>query len=297
MTDQFTLDKRRVRHSFDRAASTYDQVAVLQREICDRMAERLQYIKLEPQVILDAGSGTGYGSRLLRKRYAKARVIELDIAPAMLRASRQKQPGWKRLLPFMAAEQQICGDIEALPLQAGSVGMIWSNLALQWCNDLDVTFAGMNRALESGGLLMFSTFGPDTLKELRQTFGTLDGLAHVNRFLDMHDIGDALMRSGFAAPVIDMETVTLTYNDLAGLMRDLKALGAHNANQGRGRGLLGKAAWQRLQQNYEVLRRDGKLPATYEVVYGHAWKGEKKQSSLPGGAQVIDLNALYRGGR
>ncbi|MBZ0097133.1 MAG: malonyl-ACP O-methyltransferase BioC [Sulfuricella sp.] len=285
MTDQFTLDKRRVRHSFDRAAATYDQVAVLQREICDRMAERLQYIKFEPQVILDAGSGTGYGSRQLRGRYAKSRVIELDIAPAMLRASRGQQPAWKRLLPFVAAEERVCADIENLPLRAGSVGMIWSNLALQWCNDLEATFAGMHAALESGGLLMFSTFGPDTLKELRQTFGTLDAHAHVNRFLDMHDIGDALLRAGFAAPVMDMETVTLTYDDLAGLMRDLKALGAHNANQGRGRGLLGKGAWQRLQQNYEALRRDGKLPATYEVVYGHAWKGEKKQA--PGEAQVV----------
>jgi malonyl-CoA O-methyltransferase len=285
MTDQFTLDKRRVRRSFDRAAATYDQVAVLQREVCERMAERLQFIKFEPQTILDAGSGTGYGSRLLRERYAKARLIELDIAPAMLRASRSHQPAWKRLLPFLAAQEQVCGDIEALPLRAGSVGMIWSNLAMQWCNDLDATFAGIWRALESGGLLMFSTFGPDTLKELRQSFGALDGHAHVNRFLDMHDIGDALMRNGFAAPVMDMETVTLTYDDLAGLMRDLKALGAHNANQGRGRGLLGKSAWQRLQQQYEALRRDGKLPATYEVVYGHAWKGEKKPA--PGEAQVV----------
>lgn len=285
MTDQFTLDKRRVRRSFDRAAATYDQVAVLQREVCERMAERLQFIKFEPQTILDAGSGTGYGSRLLRERYAKARLIELDIAPAMLRASRSHQPTWKRLLPFLAAQEQVCGDIEALPLRAGSVGMIWSNLAMQWCNDLDATFAGMWRALESGGLLMFSTFGPDTLKELRQSFGALDGHAHVNRFLDMHDIGDALMRNGFAAPVMDMETVTLTYDDLAGLMHDLKALGAHNANQGRGRGLLGKSAWQRLQQQYEALRRDGKLPATYEVVYGHAWKGEKKPA--PGEAQVV----------
>lgn len=294
MTDQFTLDKRRVRLSFDRAAATYDQAAVLQREICARMAERLQYIKLKPRLILDAGSGTGFGSRLLRERYAGSHVVELDIAPGMLRASRQKQPGWKRLLPFLAAEQQICGDIEALPLRAGSVDMIWSNLALQWCNDLDAAFAGMCSALEIGGLLMFSTFGPDTLKELRLAFGALDGDTHVNRFLDMHDIGDALVRAGFAAPVMDMETITLTYDDLAGLMRDLKALGAHNANQGRGRGLLGKAAWQRLQQGYEALRRDGKLPATYEVVYGHAWKGEKKQPNT--GPQVVDLKHLHRKG-
>ncbi len=285
MTDQYTLDKGRVRRSFDRAAATYDRVAVLQREVCERMAERLQYVKSEPGVILDAGSGTGYGAHLLRGRFARARVVELDLAPAMLGASRRKQPGWRRLLPFLAEPAQVCGDIERLPFRSGSIGMIWSNLAMQWCNDFDATFAGMWQALENGGLLMFSTFGPDTLKELRQAFGALDGYAHVNRFPDMHDIGDALMRNGFAAPVMDMETITLTYDDLAGLMRDLKALGAHNANQGRGRGLLGKAAWQRLQQQYEMLRRNGKLPATYEVVYGHAWKGEKKPA--PGEPQVV----------
>lgn len=279
MTDQYTLDKRRIRQSFDRAAPTYDRAAVLQREVCERMAERLQYIKAEPGFILDAGSGTGYGANLLRTRYPKARVIELDLAPAMLAASRQKQPGWKRMLPFMPQSLQICGDLEHLPLRSGSLDMIWSNLALQWCNDLDTAFEGMRQALGDGGLLMFSTFGPDTLKELRQAFGSLDGHAHVNRFVDMHDIGDTLMRNGFAAPVMDMETITLTYDDLAGLMRDLKSLGAHNANEGRGRGLLGKTTWQRLQQEYELLRRDGKLPASYEVVYGHAWKGDKKHNA------------------
>jgi malonyl-CoA O-methyltransferase len=252
------------------------------------MAERLELIKSEPALILDAGSGTGFGSRLLRQRYAGARVIELDIAPGMLRASRSRQPGWKRLLTFLSGPEQVCADLEALPLRDGSVNMIWSNLALQWCNDLEASFAGMARVLADGGLLMFSTFGPDTLKELRQAFGSLDGHAHVNRFLDMHDVGDALMRAGFAAPVMDMETVTLTYDELSGLMHDLKALGAHNANQGRGRGLLGKTAWRRLQQNYEALRRDGKLPATYEVVYGHAWKGERRPPK--GGPQVVQFH-------
>ena len=288
MNDQFLLDKQRVRRSFDRAAATYDQVAVLQREVCQRMAERLQFIRAEPAVILDAGAGTGFGARLLRQHYAGARVIELDIAPGMLRASRSHQPGWKKWLPFLAGPEQVCADLEALPLRDGSIGMIWSNLALQWCNDLEATFAGLERVLEKGGLLMFSTFGPDTLKELRLAFGALDGHAHVNRFMDMHDVGDALMRAGFAAPVMDMETLTLTYDDLAGLMHDLKALGAHNANRGRGRGLLGKSAWQRLQQNYETLRRDGKLPATYEVVYGHAWKGERKPPK--GGPQVVQFH-------
>lgn len=284
--DALTIDKQRVRSSFNRAASSYDRVAVLQRTVAERMNERLAFVKFQPAVILDGGCGTGYGQALLKARYPAARQIGLDIAINMLRLTRGAQPWWKSWLPGKQSEAAlVCGDLESLPLKPACVDMIWSNLALQWCNDLEATFADARRVLAPNGLFMFSTFGPDTLMELRQAFSRIDGHTHVSRFQDMHDVGDALMRAGFAAPVMDMETVTLTYEDLAGLMRDLKALGAHNANQGRGRGLLGKGAWQRLQQNYEALRRDGKLPATYEVVYGHAWKGERKQ--VPDEPQVI----------
>lgn len=284
--DKLTLDKRAVRHAFDRAASTYDAHAVLQREICDRMAERLQFLKFTPHTILDAGCGTGYGSRKLLAHYPKARLVALDIAPAMLRAARSRNPGWQRLLPWLARSRAsyVCGDLESLPLKPAGVDMLWSNLALQWCNDLDAAFAGMHRVLAPDGLLMFSTFGPDTLKELRQAFGQLDGDPHVSRFTDMHDIGDALVRAGFSAPVMDMDIVTLTYDDLASLMRDLKDIGAHNAAAGRRQGLMGKGEWQRLQALYETFRREGKLPATYEVIYGHAWRGE---APLPDGGQVV----------
>lgn len=283
--DDLNLDKRQVRRAFSRAASTYDAAAALQREVCDRMLERLEWLKFVPRTILDVGSGTGYGSQGLRRHYPEAQLIALDIAPAMLAAARAKE-GWRRHLPWPGKRRQgyVCGDLEALPLRAGSVDMLWSNLAMQWCNDLPAAFDGMQRVLAPDGLLMFSTFGPDTLKELRQAFGELDGYPHVSRFADMHDIGDALVQAGFSAPVMDMDMITLTYDDLAQLMRDLKAIGAHNAAAGRRKGLMGKDEWRRLQALYETRRRDGKLPATYEVVYGHAWRGEKPSA---GGEQVM----------
>ena len=284
--DQLRIDKQRMRRSFERAAATYDHVAVLQRTVAARMAERLQFVKFTPSLVLDAGCGTGYARKLLRDRYREARLIELDIALGMLRVARGARPWWRKLLPGdSAGVDYVCGDLDALPLPSACVDLVWSNLALQWCNDLDVTFAGVRRVLAPNGLFMFSTFGPDTLRELRQAFGAVDGYTHVSRFQDMHDIGDALARAGFAEPVMDMEHFTLTYDDVAGLMRDLKALGAHNATQGRRHGLAGKTAWRRMESAYEQLRRDGKLPATYEVVYGHAWA----PASLPDGRQVVQM--------
>lgn len=285
MSDALSIDKRRMRRSFERAAESYDQVAVLQRAVAERMAERLQFVKFAPLSILDAGCGTGHARRLLRASYPQARLIELDIALGMLRKARGVQPWWKKLLPGAAEVAYVCGDLEALPLQSGSVDMVWSNVALQWCNDLDATFAGVRRVLAPNGLFMFSTFGPDTLKELRQAFGQADGFTHVSRFADMHDIGDALVRAGFATPVMDMEYFSLTYDSVSGLMRDLKALGAHNATQGRRQGLAGKSAWRRMEAEYEKLRREGRLPATYEVVYGHAWAPDR----LADGRQVVSM--------
>jgi malonyl-CoA O-methyltransferase len=171
---------------------------------------------------------------------------------------------------------QVCADVEALPLAASSVEMIWSNLAVQWCNDLPATFVELHRVLKADGMLMFSTLGPDTLKELRQAFKGVDERSHLNRFADMHDIGDMLMQAGFAEPVMDMEYMTLTYEDVRSVLHDLKGIGAQNTTAGRGKGLMGKAAWGRLLENYEKLRRDGRLPATYEVVYGHAWKPQPR---------------------
>ncbi|AUH52877.1 malonyl-[acyl-carrier protein] O-methyltransferase BioC [Chromobacterium sp. ATCC 53434] len=294
MSEAFYTDKARVRASFEKAAASYDSAAVLQREVSDRMAERLDYIKHQPAVILDAGAGTGYGSAELRRRYPQARVVELDLAHAMLLASRERGRAGDGLLKKLfkpSLPWQINADIERLPLADASVDMIWSNLTIQWINEPDRMFAEMRRVLKPDGLLMFSTLGPDTLFELRAAFAGVDGATHVNQFIDMHDIGDALMRAGFAEPVMDMEKIVLTYDDARGVMRDLKAIGAHNATAGRGRGLMGKQAWRGVEQTYEQYRQGGKLPASYEVVYGHAWKGTGKKLAKMSddGRQVIEF--------
>ncbi|SEQ13929.1 malonyl-ACP O-methyltransferase BioC [Nitrosomonas ureae] len=281
MNSEYTLDKKQLRTAFGRAAHSYDQAAVLQREISHRMLSRLEYIKYRPDIILDAGSGTGYGSQQLAKRYPKSQLIALDIAWTMLSHARPNTAWWQRVLPLQQQRADyVCADIEQLPIKNESVGMVWSNLAFQWCNDLEHTFAEMHRILRTDGLLMFSTFGPDTLKELRQAFARIDGYQHVNRFADMHDIGDMLVNNRFSTPVMDMEYITLTYDDAVSVMRDLKAIGAHNVLQGRQQGLMGKNKWQQAISEYEKLRRDGKLPATFEVVYGHAWKPFDPRSIL-----------------
>jgi malonyl-CoA O-methyltransferase len=177
--------------------------------------------------------------------------------------------------------------MERLPLAADSMNLVWSNLALQWANDLEATLMGFHRVLAPGGLLMFATFGPDTLKELRASFAEIDAAPHVNRFTDLHDIGDMLIHAGFSSPVMEMEILTLTYTDLKALMRDLKGIGAHNAATARRRGLLGKAAWAWLERSYETHRQHGRLPATFEVIYGHAWAGDKTRRE--DGRQVIQF--------
>ena len=282
--NEFEIDKRAVRRAFSRAAHSYDAAAILQREVCQRMLERLDYIKLQPARILDAGSGTGWGARQLAQRYPAAQVVTLDIALGMLQVARD-QSGWWRNLFAGSQQSRLCADIEALPLAANSVEMVWSNLALQWCNGLPATFCGLHHVLKVDGLLMFSTFGPDTLKELRSAFHGVDGYSHTNRFTDMHDIGDMLVHSGFAEPVMDMEIITLTYGDVKAVMRELRGIGAHNATAGRAQGMLGKAAWNMMLENYERMRRDGKLPATFEVIYGHAWKPEPLTTG--DGTQII----------
>ena len=292
MTDAiYDLDKKQVRAAFGRAAASYDAHAVLQREICDRMLERLDYVKHAPSTLLDAGAGTGYGAARLRSRYPQAHLVALDLAESMLQIARPQPRLWQRIsraAPFSA----VCADIDRLPLKTSSVDMVWSNLALQWCNDLNVSFAEMYRVLAPNGLLMFSTFGPDTLKELRQAFNTVDGYSHVNRFVDMHDIGDVLVHAGFGTPVMDMEYITLTYADLKTLLQELKAIGAHNVTAGRNPGLMGRARWQALESAYEKFRREGRLPATYEVVYGHAWVNQKTRTA--DGHQIIQMNIQRR---
>lgn len=286
-----TVDKNLVRKAFEKAATTYDANAVLQREIADRMLERLDYIKHQPRTLLDAGTGTGYGAQHLRTRYPDTAIIALDLAESMLKIARPQTSLWQKLrgtTPFHA----VCADIDQLPLKTSSVDMVWSSLALQWCNDLNVSFAELYRVLAPGGLLMFATFGPDTLKELRAAFAEVDGYSHVNEFVDMHDIGDVLVSAGFNTPVMDMEYITLTYADLKTMLLELKGIGAHNVTAGRNQGLMGRARWTALEAAFERRRKDGRLPATYEVIYGHAWVNQKTRTQ--DGYQIVQMNIQRR---
>ena len=264
MTSSF--DPRHVRRAFSRAASSYDAAAALQREVEKRLLESLDYLEdRQPQVVLDVGSGTGHATATMKKRWPKAQVIALDLAAPMLHQAR-KQAGWWK--PFA----RVCADAQALPLLDQSVDVIYSNLCLQWVDDLPAVFAGFRRVLKPGGLLLCSTFGPDTLVELREAFAQADAVPHVSRFAPIAQFGDALMMSGFRDPVLDRDLFTLTYDDLTALMRELQAIGATNARVDRRHTLTGRGRFAAARAAYEPLRRaDGKLPSSWEVIYAHAW--------------------------
>lgn len=276
-TAQF-VDPRQVRRNFARAAATYDEVAVLQREIGGRMLERLDYVRLEPTRILDLGCGTGASLVALHERYPKARLIGVDLSEAMLRAGRAHGSRLRWLLPFLHVDRALlAADATTLPVKPQSVDLLWSNLLLPWIDDPLEVFHEAYRVLKVGGLLMFSTLGPDTLKELRACFTDRD--AHTHCFTDLHDYGDMLLASGFADPVMDVEMVTMTYPGFDDLLADLRRSGSACAMQSRRRGLMGRAAWAATRAAYEGLARDGRLPASFEVVYGHAWKTAPKKTA------------------
>ena len=274
------LDRAQIRRSFERAARRYDEVAVLQARVRERLVARLDLVKLEPALVLDLGCGTGHAADALARRYPRARVLALDLAEAMLRTARRRHR-------FRRPAALVCGDLSRLPLPAASANLVFCNLALQWCDDLDAALAELLRVLKPRGLLSFTTFGPDTLKELRAAWAEADAGVHVHDFLDMHDIGDALVRAGFAEPVLDVEMYTLTYADSRAVLRDLEAVGARNASVDRPRGLTGRRRFADFEAAYERFRRDGVLPATYEVVYGHAWKVPPKKAA--DGRSVIEF--------
>jgi malonyl-CoA O-methyltransferase len=257
--DPYGVDAGHVRQTFNAAAETYDAAAVLQAEVRSRLLERLDAVSVEPARILDAGAGTGQAAPGLAARFPDADLLLVDLADSMLRAARGR--GWPA----------VCADAARLPFGQGAFGLVYSNLMLQWAPDLDRVFGEFRRVLNGGGLLVFSTFGPDTLAELRAAWASADGYTHVNRFIDMHDVGDALVRSGFAEPVLDLEHFTLTYPDLRALMGDLKAIGARNVTAGRSRGLTGRGRLAAAEREYERWRRDGRLVSTWEVIYGIAW--------------------------
>ena len=259
------LDKKSVKKFFNRAAKSYDRAAILQVEVQNRLLQRLTWIRHRPETVIDIGCGTGKGIRGLQTAYPRARIFALDIAQDMLLLARSRYR-------WFSGKRLVAADMERLPFADRSFDLVYSSLALQWCNDLSATLKEFARMSRPGALLLFSSFGPATLRELAASWQALDAYPHVHRFVDMHDVGDAMLAAGFAQPVVDAETIRMEYDEFRPLLDDLKNIGASNADIGRRRGLMTPARLNELEQRYrEQGFVDGRYVATYEVVYGHAW--------------------------
>jgi malonyl-CoA O-methyltransferase len=279
------IDARRVRALFAEpqrvAAADF-----LRREIAERMHERLSLVKIVPQRVLDAGCGAGPDLGALQKTYPAAQIVGIDASPAMLAGARTPAPAMRslnqmlsRLMPAKAGVDLLCGDFGSLPFGPNSIDLVWSNLALHWHPQPDRVFAEWRRVLRVDGLLMFSNFGPDTFKELRTAFAALDETPHTLPFVDMHDFGDQLVEAGFSTPVMDAERITVTYGTVEALLADVRAIGG-NPLATRRRGLIGRAAWQRMVDALEATRgADGKIGLTFEVIYGHAFRPVPKTTA------------------
>jgi len=265
-----SINQQRVRAAFDGAAQTYDAAALLQTEVCRRLLEKLDIVRLQPGFILDMGSGTGSAIPGLYRRFPKAHIIALDLSEQMLLKAGQRG----RLLQRPSL---LCADLESLPLATDSIDLIFSSLSMQWCNHLNTVLSEARRVLKPGGLFVFTTFGPDTLKELRWSWQQVDDKVHVNAFADMHDIGDALLQTGYAEPVMEAEIITVNYSCADDLMLDLKHIGANITAEGHRQGLTTVHVLERVRQAYEGFRTADGLPASYEIVYGHAWKAVPTQ--------------------
>jgi malonyl-CoA O-methyltransferase len=272
----FGLDRRAVAQAFDRASGSYDAAAALQERVRNELLGRLEELPVQPRAVLDLGAGTGHAARALKRRFPESAVVAVDIAPGMLMQARQ-QSRWLRRFARVRA------DAYALPFTDGAFDLVFSSLMLQWCDDLDAVFGEIARVLAPGGLLLFSTFGPGTLAELRESWAASGaGGNHVNHFFDPHALGSALMQAGLAEPVLDVDRIVANYPDVMSLMRELKAIGAHNVTRGRARGLTGPRRLAAMTEAYESLRREGQLPATWEIVHASAWGSERRMPANEG---------------
>ncbi|HEU4603706.1 MAG TPA: malonyl-ACP O-methyltransferase BioC [Steroidobacteraceae bacterium] len=281
---EFELDPRRVRRAFDRAARTYDRAAAVQGEIRSRLLERLDLIRLQPKTVLDLGAGTGVGARALKDRYPAAQVIALDSSLGMLQRARIHQ---RWLKPF----RTLAADAAKLPLREGSVDLVISNLMLEWCSQPDAVFRELRRVARPQGLVMFTTLGPDTLKELRAATTQVWGQAQLHRFIDMHDIGDALMRAGFADPVMDTETLGVTFASVRSLVDELKQTGALSHRPLRP-GLTSHRRLRTLEDRFPPEKAPHRF--TLEVVYGHAWVPTGTRTRRTDAEFAIPLTSIGR---
>lgn len=277
-------EKAEICNVFNTHAADYAQAAVVQHEIGERLFERLHYLKIKPRYVLDIGCGPGVFSKKLKKHYPEAQIIGVDVAFAMLNQAKSNQ-GWRRKWGLVNA------DMTALPFPAGLFDVVFANQVIHWVNPLSAVISELNRVMAPGGCLMFSTLGPDTFCEIRNAFATVDRHAHVNDYPDMHDVGDGLLKAYFLDPVVDMEMLTAHYASLPNLLQALKTLG-RNIHPARHRGLTGKLAWKKFEQSMLTqCTPEGKYPLTYEIVYGHAWKGAQRRTDK-GVETMISVAAL-----
>ncbi|MEM5434755.1 methyltransferase domain-containing protein [Paraburkholderia diazotrophica] len=309
-TGRPAYDLRRIRKIFDRRAATFDDVAFLPREIAQRMRERLDYIKVNPAQVLDAGCGAGDDLPALRERFPEAPVFGTDLSQAMLAravAHDATDTSWRRFLPASLGKalgsrgpRFAQADFSALPFASGAFEFIWSNLALHWHSRPDLVFPEWQRVLKVNGLLMFSTLGPDTLKELRGAYAEIEAAhgvnthKHVIDFVDMHDLGDMLVESGFEIPVMDQETLTITYKSPESLLADVRRWGAYPLQREGLPGVASRRMHKALLAALEARRRaDGTIPLTFEVIYGHAWKAVPR--TTPEGHGIVRIEDIGRG--
>jgi malonyl-CoA O-methyltransferase len=253
------LEKQEVAASFSRAASGYDSVARLQRDVGVQLLDHLDGWPREPQRILDLGCGTGHFCPHLRGRFPGAQYVGLDLASGMVDFARSHSPvdcDW------------LVADAESLPLASASVDLVFSSMAVQWCSRPDHLFAELARVLRPGGWCVFTSLGPGTLCELRAAWATVDEHQHVNNFLPAATLAAAAERIPGVTLHLSSRAMRMEYARVRELLDELKTLGAHNMNRSRPVGLTGRRALQGMLQAYEARRSGGILPATYEVIFG-----------------------------
>lgn len=278
---------KEISKSFNQCAMSYELAAKAQLEIGRRLFERLDYLNIAPQRILDLGCGPGQFSLELARIYPKAHVIGLDFAQRMLIQARGKQ-SWRRKWSLMNA------DMLKMPFCDGAFDLIFANQVIHWAHSLPALMRELNRVMSAKGCLMFTTLGPDTFREIKIAWQNINAFSHVNVFADMHDVGDCLMAEHFLDPVIDMEYLTVHYESLPALITALRTQGVKHINVERNKGLTGKASWKQFENNYDAIRTEHhKYPLTYEVIYGHAWKGEQRKTEK-GIETMIPLSQIRR---